>query len=488
MDHPAQRRQRRVGRALSRLHLAPIRAGRRRPSCAGASKRRCGTTVATTPRCWPGSRTNRRSRPRAVRAGAARCSRAATAPMPSVWCASAWRNDRCPADTESARARMFGALLTPGDHKARMDRCSTATSTRPRMRAAKRLGGNQSRSPRRASRPTRRPSNAKALLDAVPSELHSDPGYIFSRIQLLRRDDKFAEAAQLMLSAPQDPGPPAQSRRMVDRAAAAGAQAARRRRAPHRLSDRARRRAARARHLQDRAGIHRRLDRAALPERSGDRRAAFRAHRRRQRQSDRAGARRLLAGPRRRSRRPRPGGARAYQPAAEQSTSYYGQLARAKLGLPQIELNGAAGRPRRAASNGWRSCARCSCSTRSTSANLRMPILADLGENGDPTRWSGLANCVAPQRRPRHAAARQGRAQSRPAVRSLRLSGHRHSAVQADRARGRAQHRLAIARQESAFNPKVVSPAQAYGLMQVTPDAGTLRLPSGTAPPSTSTG
>src|SRR6478735_6838873 len=29
----------------------------------------------------------------------------------------------------------------------------------------------------------------------------------------------------------------------------------------------------------------------------------------------------------------------------------------------------------------------------------------------------------------------------------------------------------AIARQESAFNPTVVSPAQAYGLMQVTPDA-----------------
>src|SRR5216684_3020070 len=31
----------------------------------------------------------------------------------------------------------------------------------------------------------------------------------------------------------------------------------------------------------------------------------------------------------------------AYTGAAEQSTSYYGQLARAKLGLPQIELNGA---------------------------------------------------------------------------------------------------------------------------------------------------
>src|ERR1700749_3065266 len=36
----------------------------------------------------------------------------------------------------------------------------------------------------------------------------------------------------------------------------------------------------------------------------------------------------------------------AYNAAAEQSTSYYGQLARAKLGLPQLGLNDAAARSR----------------------------------------------------------------------------------------------------------------------------------------------
>jgi hypothetical protein len=41
-----------------------IRAGLRRPSCAGALKQRCGTTVATTLPCGPGSKTNRRYRPR----------------------------------------------------------------------------------------------------------------------------------------------------------------------------------------------------------------------------------------------------------------------------------------------------------------------------------------------------------------------------------------------------------------------------------------
>jgi soluble lytic murein transglycosylase len=42
-----------------------------------------------------------------------------------------------------------------------------------------------------------------------------------------------------------------------------------------------------------------------------------------------------------------------------------------------------------------------------------------------------------------------------------------------------------IARQESAFNLAVVSPAQAYGLMQVTPDATSA---NGPASASTSTG
>ncbi len=100
---------------------------------------------------------------------------------------------------------------------------------------------------------------------------------------------------------------------MVDRAPPDRAQDDRHRRIPHRLPDRARRRAAQPRHLQDRAGIHRRLDRAALPQRSRHRRPALRANRRRQRQSDHAGARRLLAGPRRGSGRTRAGGARRLQ-------------------------------------------------------------------------------------------------------------------------------------------------------------------------------
>ena len=34
---------------------------------------------------------------------------------------SAWRSDSMSEDTESAALDLFGALITPGDHKARMD-------------------------------------------------------------------------------------------------------------------------------------------------------------------------------------------------------------------------------------------------------------------------------------------------------------------------------------------------------------------------------
>jgi soluble lytic murein transglycosylase len=43
------------------------------------------------------------------------------------------------------------------------------------------------------------------LLDAVPEAARHDAGYMFSRIQLLRRADKISEAAQLMVAAPRDP-------------------------------------------------------------------------------------------------------------------------------------------------------------------------------------------------------------------------------------------------------------------------------------------
>src|SRR6202034_1957902 len=73
------------------------------------------------------------------------------------------------------------------------------------LRAAMLLGGDEVALARARINADRKASNTRALLESVPRELHGDAVYIFSKIQLLRREKKFAEAAQLMLSAPKSP-------------------------------------------------------------------------------------------------------------------------------------------------------------------------------------------------------------------------------------------------------------------------------------------
>src|SRR6201994_5195401 len=73
------------------------------------------------------------------------------------------------------------------------------------LRAAKRLGAGYVALVKARLASVRKAPNTKALLDAVPHELHSDPGFQFARIQELRREEKYPEAAQLMLSVTRDP-------------------------------------------------------------------------------------------------------------------------------------------------------------------------------------------------------------------------------------------------------------------------------------------
>ena len=116
-----------------------------------------------------------------------------------------WRNDALSADLETQVLESFGPLLNGGDHKIRMDRRFYADDTEAGTRAAQRLGGAQLAIAKARRAVTDKSSNAKALLDAVPEDAHRDAGYMFSRIQWLRRNDKFAEATQLMIAAPVDP-------------------------------------------------------------------------------------------------------------------------------------------------------------------------------------------------------------------------------------------------------------------------------------------
>src|SRR6185437_14902315 len=118
----------------------------------------------------------------------------------------AWRSDPMSEDTEGIALDMFGPFVSAGDQKARMDNFGYTTDNEAAaMRAAKRLGSGYVALAKARLASVRKAPNAKALLADVPYELRSDPGYLFARIQQARREQKYAEEAQLMLSAPRDP-------------------------------------------------------------------------------------------------------------------------------------------------------------------------------------------------------------------------------------------------------------------------------------------
>ena len=118
----------------------------------------------------------------------------------------AWRKEGSfSADTEAQAREVFGDLITPADDKARMDARFDVEDDDAGLRAARRVGSVEAAIAKARAAVINKSSKAKALLDKVPAEGRQDPGYIFSRIQWLRRSDKIAEAAHWMLAAPHDP-------------------------------------------------------------------------------------------------------------------------------------------------------------------------------------------------------------------------------------------------------------------------------------------
>jgi soluble lytic murein transglycosylase len=382
----------------------------------------------------------------------------------------AWRFDSMSSDTEETAMDLFGALLTPGDQKARMDSMLYGSEQEAGMRAAKRIGQVELAKARNAA--YRKASNTKALLDAVPRELHSDPGYMFSRIQLLRREEKFQEAAQLMLAAPRDPHRLYNldewwierrllSRKMLDvgehrNAYLIARDAALPARDIYKTEQEFTAGWIALRFLHDPATAAQHFARIGVG--SVNPTALARAGYWQGRAAEAAG----------RTQDAR----RAYASAAEQSTSYYGQLARAKLGLPQIELNGVPGTRSRGIER-LEVVRAVQLLYALDEREIAIPILGDMGENGDADVLQGLGELAS-----RNGDARGMLLLGKAALnRGLPFEFYAYPVVgiPSYKAIGPEVEQaivFAIARQESAFNQSVVSPAQAYGLMQVTPDAG----------------
>ena len=383
----------------------------------------------------------------------------------------AWRHDGMTEDTETTALELFGALLTAGDHKARMDFMLYGTEQEAAgLRAAKRLGSGHLGLAKARIAANKKASNTRALLDAVPRELHGDPGFIFSKIQLLRREEKFNEAAQLMLAAPKDPNRlhnldewwierRLMARRMLDvgehrTAYLIARDAALPSRDIYKTEQEFTAGWIALRFLNDPSVAAQHFARIGVG--SVNPTALARAGYWQGRAAEAAG----------RGQEARA----AYTRAAEQSTSYYGQLARAKLGLPQIELNGV---PRGRGSERLEIVRAVQLLYELDEREIAIPIFGDLGENGDPDALVGLGELTA-----RHGDARGMLLLGKAALnRGLPFDFYAYpiNGIPSFKSIGPEVEQsivYAIARQESAFNQAVVSPAQAYGLMQVTPDAG----------------
>jgi soluble lytic murein transglycosylase len=113
-----------------------------------------------------------------------------------------WREEPLDKALEDKVLAEFPSLLSPADHKARMD----YLLYRDRTAQAKRfgdLGKAQSLYKAWAAVNDRSPK-ADALIAAADTQWRKDPAYLFMRIENLRRQNKYDDAANLLAQMPKD--------------------------------------------------------------------------------------------------------------------------------------------------------------------------------------------------------------------------------------------------------------------------------------------
>jgi soluble lytic murein transglycosylase len=128
-----------------------------------------------------------------VAQGDAKSARAVLAPF--------WRKEKLEASDEQAIIREFGKVLSAADHRARMEQMLFHERVTSAERVAG-LGGAQALFKAWAA-VIRGEKNQTALLDAVP-RAQRDTGFYYIQAKSLRRAEKFTLAAAAMLNAPKD--------------------------------------------------------------------------------------------------------------------------------------------------------------------------------------------------------------------------------------------------------------------------------------------
>ena len=388
----------------------------------------------------------------------------------------AWRNEDCTPDVENQVLAMFGGMLTREDHKVHMDQRFYHEDVEAGLREAARLGGNEVAIARAWAAVIRGERKAKALLDAVPEAARRDAGYIFARVRWLRRENKLDDAANLLLTAPRDAAEVVDTnkwwierrilvRKLLDEHHFQMAyRVARDAPAPtqgnYRVDQHFTAGWIALRYLNDpkTAAIHF----ARIPVGTTNPYALGRAGYWQGRAAEALGQQAQ---------------ARAfYADAAKYTDTYYGQLARARLGLPDLGLGG---RPdftprERATLNNFEVVRAVKILYELNEREMLPSIYESLGVSG--TDVAGLAELG--EIAAKHNDARSALLLGKEAYgRGLPLGYYAYPTY------GLPDYKpiappigqvvaYSIARQESAFNQKDVSSAHAMGLMQVTPEAG----------------
>ncbi len=116
-----------------------------------------------------------------------------------------YRTKRLSSSLEKQIRRDYGNYLSNADHLHRVDMYLFDDRINDAKRTYPLLTGNQKAYFNARAAVIRKKSNAKKLLADVPRSMRKHPGYIFARIQHLRRTKNPRDAAKLMVSAPTDP-------------------------------------------------------------------------------------------------------------------------------------------------------------------------------------------------------------------------------------------------------------------------------------------
>ncbi|ENN86263.1 lytic transglucosyllase catalytic [Rhizobium freirei PRF 81] len=115
-----------------------------------------------------------------------------------------WRNETLDKSFEDKILAEFSALLSPADHKARMD----YLLYRDRTAQAKRFGdlGKAQSLYKAWAAVNERSDKADGLIAGIDAQWRKDPAYLFMRIENLRRQNKYDDAANLLAQMPRDRG------------------------------------------------------------------------------------------------------------------------------------------------------------------------------------------------------------------------------------------------------------------------------------------